>query len=609
MTMHLPTTLTPAAVIVLSAGVALADDHGVTIADLAPSGTGVLVSTNDFADARAAFERTDLAAWWNHPEVQEWLTERFTELIDEANDSFESLELELEDFVPPEGAAGLALWPEPASADDEGALHVLAAADFGEDGVETMFETLQEVLAEGEDAGEISIDETDFGDTIIYTVVPVEDEDGGDDEMDDFMAEWEDFEEDEPFEELHFAKTGTFIVASSSLEDLENALVRLEGEDIESFAQTRAFGEATGEYDDAHVHAVLVNEPFYAAQRALDDLAADDEMGFGPPMPPVMDLLGALGLASVQWASAGVSIDTDAGLAEAPFIVRTPEKEGVLALVDMDDRAFTPPAFVTADVASVTMLQADVANLIPTIQTAANQLDPEAAAMINQQIGFVSAFVGPILQHLGPEVYLIQTIDRPFAADSQQIVVAIGTPNSEALTAAIAGPAEQFLQMTPEDFQGNQLFRGNDDFGTPSIGITSNFVFLGDGPSVENALRQAANPGGATLANEQRFTDAMADMPAEGLSFSWTNMSISLDYTRWMFENQGEIVRREIETWAPDAGYTEEEIDQLVAESTTEDPFDVPQVDLLVEALGDTVTEVRTTADGFRGNQVLLRAD
>jgi len=102
----------------------------------------------------------------------------------------------------------------------------------------------------------------------------------------------------------------------------------------------------------------------------------------------------------------------------------------------------------------------------------------------------------------------------------------------------------------------------------------------------------------------------MQPLPTEGLSYSWSNTPLTLEYLDWMTENADALVRAEIESWALDAGYTAEEIDEMVADfSGDEEPFSIPNLDMLIDALGDYVQDVHVSPDGFRGTGYTRHAD
>ena len=64
------------------------------------------------------------------------------------------------------------------------------------------------------------------------------------------------------------------------------------------------------------------------------------------------------------------------------------------------------------------------------------------------------------------------------------------------------------LQLTPRDFEGNQIFEAQNP-GQPSIAIGFDPVVIGPTEAIENALRLASRPETPRLAGAERFTRAV----------------------------------------------------------------------------------------------------
>ncbi|MEM1165130.1 MAG: hypothetical protein AAGI30_02440 [Planctomycetota bacterium] len=578
------TTVLPAAVLVSLAGQAMGD---LTMADLAPANTAFIVAIDDMAEVRDRFGETPLAEWWNDPEVQEWFEDGLDGLLQDLNESFESLELGGEDFAAPTGMVGLALWIAPEDGEDGAPKpHILFAADFGDE-ADTIDETLARVMEEGVDAGTLDVDEDDFDGQTIFTLSTIDDEDDGADEDDPFMAEWEASQGESPFDydAVYLSRVGSAFIYSSSLGDLEDAIERAKGDGDNALAGQDRYAEALGDFDEAHIYGAMINEPLYELQAMLDEgLGEPDE--FGMSVPKIMPILDALGLSEVTSSAVGVTLDGDDGMLEQDFLVRTPVKRGLLGVLAPPSQDFEPPAFITGDAASYSMLQVNFDEILPTLREVTNQIGPDEAAQLRQGLALAQGLVAPIFDQIGPEVYIIEQYDRPYTMESMKITVAIRAKDTDAALESIAQPLEGFVGLVPRDFQGNQIFDAPEGFGPAggiALGVGSGFVFIGTTESVESALRQAANPGGATLANEEKFEDAARVVPNEGLAFSWSDTRQSLEFQQFVFEEMGEFAAGPFAEFMP------------------------PKLEMIAELSGDTVTELRSTERGYEGRSIWLR--
>ncbi|MEM9083102.1 MAG: hypothetical protein AAGB34_05845, partial [Planctomycetota bacterium] len=518
--MRLTTPISCLTVLSLAGTAAAAD---LTIADLAPAETALVIGVDDFTDFRESLDNTPVGTWLADDDVQGWLDEKLTEFFEEMNSSFDSLELERDDFVMPAGAGGFALWlamPEETEDEDlpEPEVHMLFFAEFDEEGVETMQETIDSVLEESEDADDMLVERTDFSDDVeIITITEVVEEE--EEEMDDFMGGWE-MEEEEPVP-VHFARSGNYFVASSSMDGLESALERIDGDEIDSLATTDRLDQALADMDRGHGYGAVLIETLVEFQGELDDALEphrEDEWSFAPPaMKPLIE---ALGLGSVQSAAGNLVLDADSGITESEFLVRTPVKEGVLEVFNADAQSTAePPAFITGDVVSVTAIQAQFKDLVPAIRQAVNSLPPEERMQANQMLGMVG-IATPILNEIGPRVYITQSITRPFSIESQKQLFIVELIDQEALVASFAPLAEGFLGMVPREFQGGTVFSTDAEMMGPgfAVGIASGFAFVGETAQVEESLLLAANPSGTTLANDDRYKAAMEGLPVDVLS-------------------------------------------------------------------------------------------
>ncbi len=562
----------------------------VTIADIAPRQTIFVATATDAARLRAAFERSELMALWREESIQEWASDFVEEMTEDVSDDLEKLGFEMDDLSMPSGPAGFALFPSGGSLADL-RMDVIAMADFGEN-AETMHDLMMAGFERRVDDDELEIDEDDYGDVTIMTLTQV----GGDDNEDFGLAGMG----PNPFDHdtAHYARVGSTLLISTRLETLERAIDRMDGKDLEAIADDETYLRASRQLGDAHAHAVLVARPLLELA-----IQAGEEDG-----APVRQILGALGIMEMQAASFGMTFDTDDAVLEQRFAMLVPRKRGLFALVP-PDAPFTAPSFANADLSSYFNMRFDFAGILPLVKRVIASLPPEMGQQAEMQLGFVEGQIAPILANIGPDVYVVSSIERPFAIDSERSLLALRAGDEDVLANMMGG-----MGLEARDFAGNRIWP-LDNLPLPmpmprgielAIGLGSGHLFVGDLQSVENALRAAADLDAPKLADEQRFKDAVAVTRGAGMGFTWADLERSLAYEKWKLDNIAEITRaqyRDLFGDDPDMQDFIEEQAEMAAEAAPE----LPDLDAVFEHLGDTVVEIRATEEGFSGRWLVLR--
>jgi hypothetical protein len=344
------------------------------------------------------------------------------------------------------------------------------------------------------------------------------------------------------------------------------------------------------------------------------ELVADDPSS--PPVPQIMQTLGALGLTSVRSASAGVNFDGDKGMAESTFAVHTPELKGLMSLFAADPRAIAAPAFASADAAAFSTAQVHFERLLPVLKEAVQTLPAEMAGQASFVLPMVEAQVGTILANLGPEIHVVQQYARPFSVDSDHSVFAVAVRDVAAMGADLQMRGQQ-MGLVSREFEGAQIWSfpatgsplplppGAEDI---ALGLGFGHFFVGKTASVEGALRLAANPNAAaSLGADAGFKRAVSHLKSPGLSFSYTNMAKSIEYAKWMIENFDKIQNQQFEAMLADID--DPEFRKMLEENRPESPAwmkDLPDLSILGRELGDVVGEMRITPDGLIGTSILL---
>jgi len=592
----------------------------VTITDVTPPSALAVAGIDDVPAMKASFDRTGFKSLWEDPAFQKWIDEAMKAYTPEIDKALDSLDLKREDFKLPTGSAGVSAWA--VGAGEDAKLSVLVLADYGDE-AEAMHDTIVRALENAKKQGKIELKEGEEDGLEFWTYSVVEAEDGEDD---DGMEEF-DFGGgpgdmlgdallgDDALEEMHYARVGSYLLVSSLVGTLLDTQAQIEGEDRPSVADNAEFNAARRQLKGAPAFGVILvqngREQMKKEIEAQGDAAVD--------MAQAMKMFDALGLGSIQALSVGARLDTDAGMAEQVYGVLTPAKDGLLKLLDASPMKFEPPAFVGGDAVQTWALQFDFSGVIPLINKVIATMPEEQQAEVGGMVMMASATAGPLLANIGPAVSVTTMYDRPFAHDSQRVLAAFKTKDTAAIQQAIAGFAPM-VGLESRDFLGNQIWSPAQGGFLPddavAIGIASGYMFVGPGPTVENAVRLAAAGDAPKLADEADFRRAMRPLSGQGLGFGFTSFSRTMAYTCWMAQNIDKVIEaqhaaafggqpaldQEEQAWR-------DEMLKSMKENTPGWMKSMPPAEVFTRHIGDTSAEFLSTEDGFVARVVTLRAE
>ena len=214
----------------------------------------------------------------------------------------------------------------------------------------------------------------------------------------------------------------------------------------------------------------------------------------------------------------------------------------------------------------------------------------------------------PAFEQMGPEMFVVTSYDKPLSVSSQSVLYAIPVGDElimgntlTLITAQMGG------MLAARDFEGAVIYEPEGDAFPLAVGSGFGYLLVGTPRAVESALRSAANPGGASLEGEARFQKAVEMLGRDMVLATYMDMAERLAWTRWQFDNELAIFDQMLR----DQGYPDDLREQIITERERQlvDRPDLPPVEVLLEVLGDVVSEMRSTEDGFRGRALLLHAD
>lgn len=565
-------------------------DQPLTVAEIAPPSTILLIGTDDWSGAAESFRRTSLHRMLNEPAVREFLAAVSEDLAwpdpDWVMEELDLMGMEFGDVPMPTGHAGAA-WFYFHPDDGEGEkLHVVAAADFG-DGAEAARELMTSLVEEAERREKLEYDEREYVDTMV-TLLRFDAGAGRGGEAEDVVA---------------LAWSGSKLLASTHAPTLEKAIDRAAGVRIDAIADGELFASSLAQHPrGVHAYAVMFVERWVSD--FLDAVAM-----FGGAMADDVDFAGiadATGLGDLRSVSMALRFDTDEADAESTLGVLMREKGGLFTLLDSLRGGFSPPGFIGAEAASVTQMSVRFDRVTDLVREVVRALGLEGTNEGRAALEFVRGSIEPVLRALGSELYMFNTIRRPLSADSERTVTAAQVSDAATLVNAIFGVAPM-MGMEARDFQGNQMF-DEDSFLATSIGVGLGHVFVGQTEEVENALRLAGDAQTRGLADEDRFRRAAATLERGAVLYSFIDMRRQVEWAIWSTSNAEEIYAAQLDQWGLDGEFR----DHILRQYREDRPAwhdELPPADVVSRHLGDMVSELHATPDGFRGRTLLLRGD
>ena len=625
---HARTLRCAAACVASAATASAATAQNITIADVAPGESMIVIGANNMAQTKNAFDRTGLKNIWDDRDLRDWMSEAMGDMMDQTRKDLDELGVDLDEIlVAPSGATGMAMWVNEEKPDQSGAEYVIFA-DFKGD-AEELNENIVEIIMNAVEDDAFTLEETDFGTTTIFSMTRIVDEDEREDEAGgekEWEEEWNGGEGDDwqnggqpdwanadasdagspiDTDELHYTRTGDHLVICSDMRHAQRAIDIVEtGADDAGIGSEPNFRNAMNSVGESDMYTYI----------SLMDEAVMDELNALPQIGAFTGMLETLGLDALNAAAMGVRFDTDDAMAESSFVVDVPEKKGLMALLDNPPMKIDPPDFVRADASSFNAVQFDLARLLPTIERALNELPPEQSGQMGMMFQQIKTMFSPLLSQLGPEIYMVSTIDKPYSATSNKTVTTIRAGDAQQINQSMQQLAPM-MGLASRDFLGNTIWSapaGAAMLPLPAIGVGGGYLTMGDETSVENALRAIDRADADGLGDEPDFRRAVAPLGDGAIAYGFTDMQRAIGYTQWSMNNARDLIEAQVNA-APGMNQIDPEIKEQIIEeqlkATPEFMRNLPSMEVVKDNMGDGAFEVRSTDRGFTGRWLLRRAD
>ncbi len=517
-------TLTPSFVAPFVASLALAGDT-LTIRDLAPDTSLLVVGMDDFRGTTERLELTAFGKLWNDPaiaeEVKAFRAELEKGLIEAAADAGID-----RTAVTWPSSLGLAAMIDIDEELGMPSLQYIFFCDWSKE-AESAGKMLDAMLANIEksqkDAGaQISADEVRGRRVLVSKVVEAADEgaedgmgeggDEGDDGMDGGMGlggMGNPFADFLP-KELCVTSDKGRLFATGSIAAMDTLLARVDGDHAKSVGASETFLGATelaGGTGD--LYAMFSLE---AAQPLLASL---------PPFmiaePFIKRLIGDVKAISVGLHARDGVIEQSAG-------VYVPAgKVGLLGLMDLSTPFTAPPSIVPSDAMSYGRMNVRFDRIVPMLDEVIAGLPADQAEMIKPMLDMYRPAMAAAFGVMGPEVHFWgHETDAANAADpmASATVTAVAMRNDKDAAAAVSDFISIIpMGLQPRDFNGMTIL--SDEFSPIAVGIGGGYLTVGDVKHVEQALRGVDAKGAAGLGEDASFKASMSSLPSEGVVGAW----------------------------------------------------------------------------------------
>jgi len=593
----------------------------IAIADIAPASTWLLVRIDNWVNARESYDRSYIGRMFKDPRFKSWTKSMLDDLFAGESDAIGSfsdltewlkdLDIDLEEIGQPTGPVGIAMYADDQKQGDDDAdspsAAVMLLADFGVN-ADKLAAAIAEAVEDLEDRERIETDDEQYRGVTINTITVLRDDDDDDDADDDDFMMWMNDEPALPFgldkiDTFYWARLANTFVVTTRMEAMESAIDRASGDNINNLANQPDLADSLAQHRATHDTFVLL--------RMVPQFRESIRDGIGGPAMFFLggmdssNLIQALGLNEVRAFSAAVHLETADGANETSIGVLMNTRRGLFNLIDEPVTRFDPPAFVGPDTAAVGMLTVRFDRVWPLIETVIGTFPQEDREQAQAGLMMAQGIAKPILDNLGPDMYIINTVERPISAKSNKRLFAIRARDINPIGNALNGFAGM-IGLEAREFQGFQVFDPPGEMmgAGPSIGLGGDFVLIGEAADVERGLRGIAEPGNARLANEPAFTAAIAKLDNRGTSFAYDNTRQTLAWTFWQLRNADKIWEEQMRS----AGINIEENPWLAGmkPEVPEWTSKLPDISAFLEFMGDNVFEFRPTPDGFRARVLLL---
>lgn len=558
-----------------------------TIRDLAPDNSVLVVGLDDIHGTLNRLGPTAFGKLWNDPAIAEDV-KKFKGLLDKSIvDASAEAGIAREDVTWP-SSAGFALMTE---LDEELGIPTLQFVFFcdwsaeAEKAARFCDAVIEKMQKTAKDAGnEMKADEVRGRRVLTSAAKSGDDEksdaDGDDDADDEEGAMGMGMPDIAPKEFCMSSDKGRIFVASSK-GSMDMLLGRVDGDHAKSIGDSATFKgaiELSGGTQD--MYAVLMTD------------AAKPLLAMAPQFMLVEPLIKRF-FGNIQAWSFGMHAND--GVFESCAGIYVPDgKVGLLSLVDTASEPKPAPAIVPSDAMSYGRMNLRFDRIVPMIDEVIAGLPAEQGEMISPQLDMYRPAMNAAFAAIGPEIHLWS--NEPNATDplSGGMVTAIAMKSDKESAAAVS----DFMNLLPlglqsRDFNGMTIM--SDEFAPMAIGLGGGYMVLGEVKQVEQALRSVDAKGEAGLASDAQYTASLATMGKDPvIAMAWFNiarqMASAVGSVKDMADRVEGMANIDSDAEVPGLGVGMDDMKPM---------YDLMKPEVIKRCFADGLLEFKPTSTGF----------
>ena len=505
---------------------------------------------------------------------------------DMSEEFFERLDIEKEEWNPPNGSMGLAVYPV---VDYEFGtvgmgffmfieLDKKLYSEFFSDGFEELSEsdamTLETVSLSGRDVM--------FSQIQIENEIPLELS---------LIAE--------SIQNVYFTFTDGYFMIASEPDSIASAFSAID-EDIEN-------NRLDSNEDYQKLKTRCGNDGDFFGGILLENLADTfvqmDTSGMGMMFLPMLKSV----MGDVDAVANSVSLATDQNPMKAKCsILMKDGRNGLMGLVGEGVTDSTTPNFI-AENYSYMQGEIDIKKFTPLMNQVMTE-NPMLSMQMGPDIQQMELMVKNFLQPLGSKFYYYSTGSIPVDMEAIGYLFAMECEDELSFSSSL-GLTLPMMGAVPTDFLGNQIFTMDLGASMPlpipmsmeiSIAVGGGYVFLGTTNTIQNALRAIANPN--EYKSNYAKNPAIEYIETSNVStWGYTNMKLSLDIQNEISAKVEENMFEEMEAFDPEmAAEMRKEFEQQsgIYDKTLES---------ISSMMGNMAWTLTTEDDGFTANLIMLK--
>ena len=510
-----------------------AETSDLTIRDLAPEGSFVVVGVEDMRRSCEKFNATPMGKFLESPGFKNALAELTREEFgtdDVFGEMHDQLGLEHGTLTMPHGV-GMAVYMLPGEDDfDDPTPGIFAFADWGDDADKT-HEFMEAMFEEGR--GPLGRFDYELFELRGRQVRVYEMEDTFSDIADsapgfDPSMPVPDFDQfTDAMDKVFYLREGNHFMISTTEMAMLHALEVVDGDASSPLASHDAFNGAMSQLGANDVYGVLMTTELSEMVMPMIDMLST---GMGSTL-----LQGLLGdIDAWGWAMA---IDGEVGFVDQAISIHiNGEKKGLMKLIDSSSEPGDVPGFIGPDTYACSSMNFRFDELMDVVEDVVTSLPPMYAGQVEPMLMQFGPGLRQAFGTLGPEMYIFNSAEQPMTPESMMSTIAIKCSDPEAVTPLVAlfGPS---MGLSPRDFLGQTIYGGQ--FAPFAIGIGGGYLVIGTDEAVENAMRSGNDRKKASVADEKFFSTGRRALPG-GAVVGWgvidmiSQMKYSLEMAEMM---------------------------------------------------------------------------